>query len=581
MSGLTLNVPAKRHSAWVAETDPRYARAWFESLPLADVGEVARELYQTLYTINRQDLPPSQRLELMDLYEPPVATAVSGLQTHLAKPVYPLSARKHQLSEFVRQLETEMANGYKCCLQDMTARRLAWRPSPDGARIAHHALFHLSQLLLHSYRVYLPYPAGVWRDIHQLFSHAEGAGWLDREVDTAGAERTDRPPTLARRYRQTLLLAASQPYQLPQDECLLVNQMLDRWTDRATLLNDIPDGRAGLFLVDLDADSPPQTILRTRSAASGANRRALNTLELVRTLQGFVHRLGRGESVQSIGLGVDCLESTCHDMLQRLIRAWGVTARRQHTRLKRRGSVLLCVGIPAVHFFANGQRPFFAGDGEPETAPFPPFAGTDPDSRRTESNPEQGQRDGESVLFAGQDIVEFTNSTNSPQPASLPVSDMFRVDRLQIRDLSPQGLLLGRPKDAGAYVRVGDVLGIQRTDDQPGSWSAGVVRWLKSSATKMTEIGIELLGPQARPVGVRLESGGNGSASGHTPALILPAILPLHRPSTLLVSRGLFQPGATYELHEEGQAPRRVRALQLLERSGSFEQIVFADALPV
>jgi hypothetical protein len=157
---------------------------------------------------------------------------------------------------------------------------------------------------------------------------------------------------------------------------------------------------------------------------------------------------------------------------------------------------------------------------------------------------------------------------------------MFRVDRWQIRDLSPQGLLLGRPQDAGGYVRVGDVLGIQRTD-QPGSWSAGIVRWLKSSSTKMTEIGIELLGPQARPVGVRPESGGNGSALSYTPALILPAIAPLHRPSTLLVSRGLFQSGATYELREEGQPARRVRALQLLERSGSFEQIVFADVLPV
>jgi hypothetical protein len=69
--------------------------------------------------------------------------------------------------------------------------------------------------------------------------------------------------------------------------------------------------------------------------------------------------------------------------------------------------------------------------------------------------------------------------------------------------------------------------------------------------------------------------------SSHAPALILPAIAPLHRPATLLVSRGLFQSGATFELREEGQPARRVRALQLVERSGSFEQIVFADALPL
>lgn len=580
MTGLLLNVPAKRHSAWAAESDPRYARAWFESLPLADVGEVARELYQTLYTLNRQGLPASQRLELMDLYEAPVATAVAGLQGYLAKPAYPLSARKHQLAEFVRQLETEMANGYKCCLQDLLAQRFSFRSRPSGARVAHHALYHLTQLLLHSYRVYLPYPAGVWRELHRLFSYAEGAGWDDQAVDAPGGESTDRPHTIARRYRIALLLAASQPYQMPQDECLLVNRLLDQWADLAMLVSEMPDSRPGLFVLDLDADSPPQAAQRSSPSATGANRRALNTLELVRTFQGFVHRLGRGEQVQSIGLGVDCLEATCHDMLQRLIRAWGVTARRQHTRLKRRGSVLLCVGLPAVHFFVCGQRPFSAGDGEPEAAPVLPPVGLGQDSHTSGDETTQRWRDEGSVTPDEPATVEINDNVNSRQAARQPVPEMFRVDRWQIRDLSAQGLLLSRPRDAGTCVRVGDVLGIQRTD-QPGAWSAGVVRWLKSPSSNMTEIGIELLGPQARPVGVRLESGGNGSVSSHTPALILPAVAPLHRPATLLVSRGVFQQGATYELREEGQPVRRVRALQLVERSGSFEQIVFADAIPV
>jgi hypothetical protein len=576
MTGLTLTVPTKRHSAWVAETDPRYARAWFESLPLADVGEVARELYQTLYTLNRQELPAPQRLELMELYESPVATAISGLQNHLGVPAYPLSARKHQLAQFIRQLDAEMANGYKCCLQDLIARRFSWRSRPDGARVAHRALYHLSQLLFHSYRVYLPYPTGVWREIHQLFSYAESAGWHDQEVDAPGSEPADRPHTIARRYRQALMLAASQPYQLPQDECLLVNRLIDHWSGQAALSHETPDDRAGLFLIDPDVDSPPQPAARMTSAADGASRRVLNTLELVRTLQGFVHRLSRGESVQSIGLGVDCLDTTCHDMLQRLIRAWSVAARRQHSRLKRRGSVLLCVSLPAVHFFASGQRSFSTGDGDTESALVSPPTGL---GQKSESEMAQGKSEEESAPSGNPAAGASDENGDSRQLARAPVPETFRVDRWQIRDLSPQGLLLSRPRDAGTSVRVGDVLGVQRTD-QPGSWSAGVVRWLKSPSTKTTEIGVELLGPQARPVEVRLESGGHASVPGRASALILPAILPLHRPATLLVPRGLFQPGATYELREEGHPARRVRALQLVERSGSFEQVVFADASP-
>jgi hypothetical protein len=256
-----------------------------------------------------------------------------------------------------------------------------------------------------------------------------------------------------------------------------------------------------------------------------------------------------------------------------------MTARRQHSRLKRRGYVLLCVGLPAVHFFACGQRPFSAGEDRQEPTPAQLPTGLGQDRRQSAGETVQAGLEESSSMPSDPPAAKPDDKADSRQAARPPIPEMFRVDRWNIRDMSPQGFLLSRPRDAGTSVRVGDALGIQRTD-QPGSWSAGVVRWLKSSSGKKTEIGVEFLGPQARPVGVRLESGGNGAGSAHSPALLLPALLPLHRPASLLVMRGLFQPGATYDLREEGQTARRVRALQLIERSGSFELMVFADALP-
>jgi len=77
--GITLSMPAKRVSAWMAETDPKSARAWLASLPLADSAESAREIYQALYTLNRQELDATCRFELMELYCSPVASVTPRL----------------------------------------------------------------------------------------------------------------------------------------------------------------------------------------------------------------------------------------------------------------------------------------------------------------------------------------------------------------------------------------------------------------------------------------------------------------------------------------------------------------------
>ena len=67
MNHLALLIPEKEVSAWAAETNPKEARAWLESLPLADSGEAARDIYQALYTLNRLELTMQSRLELMEL----------------------------------------------------------------------------------------------------------------------------------------------------------------------------------------------------------------------------------------------------------------------------------------------------------------------------------------------------------------------------------------------------------------------------------------------------------------------------------------------------------------------------------
>jgi hypothetical protein len=564
---LSLGVPEKRVSAWVAETDPKYARAWLEALPFADSMAAAVELYQSLYTLNRLDLDAARRMELLALYEEPVASVATSLVAPLQQLSFPLGERRTQLSRLSRQLAWEMANGYKCALQDLSRARLVLGRKQQYPPLVHRAMHYLSWILLRCYQVYAPYPAKVWADLHELYRFSEEGGWQSAPIASA-VGYPGPTDSIAAIYRRVLLLFLARPYQLLQNECLLVQRLLTERAEGSRLGRELGAAETpGCFVVDLAADAPPR--LPRREDLPGADERGLRLLdasELVGELRGLVARLNKGASVSSLGLELDCLETACHDLFKRLVRAWGNTPRRRHSRLKRRGYVSVCAGVGALHFFASGQKPF-----QPPAAP--PAERTDqasPDrsSERSAHERVEGQQaPGETQAAADQTVAPASSKRDAANEVAPP---LYRVDRWQVNDVSPHGLLLRRLADSALHMRVGEVLGIQRID-QLGQWTVAVVRWLRNLDDQRLEMGVELLAPAAKPVAARTHAAG----AAYSPGLLLPAMEQARRPATLLLERGALQPQTDMEVAEEGGSARRARPLQLLERTGAFEQVVF------
>ena len=534
-----VSLPAKRASAWVAETDPKYARAWLESLPLTNCAESAREIYQSLYTLNRLELAGSQRRELMELYRAPVATVINGLQSHLAQATQPLSPKKRQLAEFIRQLQMEMAYGYKWCLRDLAAARLQWGKDEALVAVAERSLYYLRELLVRSYWVYLPHPPNVWRELHEIFRFIEARDLDTRAVEVRG-DTGVRPVTVRERYVQSLLLGASQPYQLPQNACQQLCLYIDTWGQRAQLSAATSiDNPVGHFLVDFNADAPPTPYPRGTVPADSDGLRMLSAIDLVRVTQGFIGRLKQGERTAALRLGFDCLEDNALELLQRLVWAWGLTPRRRYQRLRRNSYISVCVGVPALHFFANGQQPL----SEVPSA-----------------------SDGEVAYVALDD--------EPPSPTVVTTRAPFinyRLDRWQMRDANVQGMLLARYSDSTVTARVGDLLGLH----QPGMahWTVAVVRWLKSPEGQSLELGVEVLAPALTPVAVRAEA----ANASYMPALLLPATTTPRRPMSLLLPRGAFTARQRLRLAQAGRPERVIAPVQLLERSVAYDRIVFAD----
>lgn len=536
-------LPSWQTSAWVVDTEPSAAAAWLAALPLADSVQAAQQVYQALFTLNRMPLEADDRLVLMELYRKPVAAVAAGLQPHFARLSLPLKPRLKQLADFLCQLHMEMANGYKHVVKAGLSERKPWES--DAFLLAlERAIRYLGEVLLRSYQVYMPSPPGVWKEIHGFYRYAEHHGQAHRLLIIDGREEGT---TITRAYLQTLLLGLCGPYQLPQNECHQVNAFLARWAQKAEIVSAIQAvNPVGHFLIDFDADHPAAPFPRDVSLQPAPALRALNAIELARVAHDFSKRLQKGESPRVLGLGFECVGSACADSLKRMLRFWGMAGRRQFSRRHSLQPLSLCVGLNAVHFFCDGQRPFTP----------PRVLAAIPD--RAAEPP---------------DLFSLEAESHDERPVTAPLPELFRVDsRWQLRDESAGGLSLARSGKAGIPVRVGDIIGIQ--NPVLNQWRVGAVRWVKSADTQHVEMGVEMLAPQAWALAVRPAG---TDAVPYSQALRLPPIEALRQPATLLVARGTCQPGEDIEIADGESPPRRVRVLSVVERSSAFAQVVFAD----
>lgn len=538
-----LSLPAERVSAWVVETDPAETQAWLSTLPLTDSVQTAQQLYQALFTLNRMALDSDDRLLLMELYRKPVAAVSAGLQTHFARLALPLKPRLKQLADFLCQLHMEMAYGYKHVVRAGLSARKPYE-SEVFLFAMERAIRYLGEVLLRSYQIYTPAPVGVWKEIHSYYRYTE---LHNCATDLFAIEGVEEGATITGSYLQTLMLALCGPYQLPQNECLQVNAFLNRWAHKASIgpvkLSTDPVGH---FLIDFDSDHPAAPFPRDVPLHAAPNLRSLNAVELARVVHDFSKQLQKGVAPNTLGLGFECIGTSCSDTLKRMLRFWGLAGPRQFSRRRSQQPLALCVGLNAVHFFASGQQPFTLSQIHAGTID---NAASVPDRAELEAE----QREERSVIA--------------------PLPELFRIDsRWQVRDESAAGLSLTRSGDLGVPIRVGDLLGIQNSVLQ--QWRIGVVRWVKSADAQHVEMGVEMLAPRVIAVAVR-PAGVKDAA--FTQALLLPSIEVLHQPASLLLARGSSLPGEDLELVEGDQDARRVRILNTLERSAGFAQVVFAD----
>lgn len=559
MSEIKLKIPRKKTTAWVAETTPKATRAWLNSLPYSDNHRTTRELYRSLYTLNRLEIDLVKRADILELYRTPVNTVTASLQQTLGQQSLPLAENLRRMMEMMRELNREMSIGYKIVLLDQQG---SWKHrllNKSPALAVERSMRYLGELLVHCYHTYLPYPSQVWLELNELYRYSELTGVLDAPVKI-DLGRDVGETSIAERYKQICLLGACNPYQLPQGEARKIHTFLYRWANKTVLrrLDTMPT-TAACFQIDLLRDAPPTHYSAPIDPMFGGRARILDATALVTQIKSFVQRLEKGEPASLLDLGTECLDLACLELLRRMNRAWGTVASRHHSRSSGKGTLSVCVGLNAIHFFADGQRPFSPPMKTESTNTITPNPTADVEP-----------------LDIDVDAIDENEASAIPPPAVS--TEDYHVTHWEMIDQSASGLFLRSMVQPGVKVRIGEILGIQFDGKPGGEWWPATVRRLQGDTSGMIEIGIELLASQLEPVAVCAAEG----LAPYYAALVLPALETAEKksPRSLVVPRGIFRAQADLLLVTDADStPVRVRPLLLGEHSNSFEQLYFAAVM--
>ncbi len=547
-----------------AEVRPRRVEHWLASLPRASARDSAERLLQALFGQNRTSLDAENRLSIMELYREPVIAAVEALRQGFASASYPLSGRSLEDYSLSAKLLGEAANGYKIVANDISEKG---RTNKSDLVLALQRSTHfLGQVLVNSYQIYAACPTGIWKELHNVYLYAETHRLLNFPIAAPDSNSPDGLCTITDSYQQIGLVGACHPYGLLQDECLKLYKLFLHWQSSAQISADIvkkdPTGR---FVISVNSDSPPIPLIKTQHLEAAEHLRLLNALDVLREVHSVLRNLKRDLALGTLSsyMVKTGINANDVDLLRRAGRLLtGVKTKRRSLRIEKDEQISVCCGVSSIHYFMNGEKRLAAvgevrenSGGEQSDVAEPPTHG-----------------DIERYIDLGEPNLDSTPQEaegNSSEPTSWRTYAVNQIHTCLTKNQSASGMCLHVTRPSSLQIRVGDVLAAQEPIAK--KWRVGIVRWLRCVDEGSMDVGVEMLGPEARAVSIKRES-----SAANFEGLLLPGNRALKSPTSLILARGVHQPGEKLSVIDVDGVARAVTPMRLMERTDSFAQLLLA-----
>lgn len=503
------------HRALDIRTDS--AEEWVAALPLANLGETCRLIFDSLTQMNGTDASATQRFKSLEPLRAPVHYLRDALRRRYTGVAFPLPEKTHRIAQLLREIQLEIAEGYQRAATQILAQNGLRQDLNILITALHRALYYHGQALLTSYELYEDVAGQRWQEIYTLYLEAERKA-LHLGVVKDAFKQGDSQTSVSGMFKQILLLALAYPHRLTQHEMGTVYTLLAKWAAQCQLYSVTDFNKPpGVFVVDLSSDTPP-TYLIYNSTQAHASTRLLDTTALSHSLRGFLAQANQDASLAS-PRSTALEESTLtREQLKRLLLSWAYPSKRGFSRSAQTTTLAITFGLSASH-----------------AAVLP---------RQTNN------------------VHPLHGALNSPRITC------------QIINESASGTCLRWEAGDTARARVGELITVYRGESSGETVGIAVIRWLKCHDGGSVDFGVQLLVPSATPVTVRLSDAGEADRD-YLKALLLPALPPGEICETLLTPAFLYRPGDIVSVHTE-QGENRYRLVRAVEATQAYVRFQFA-----
>ncbi|MDV3502961.1 GTPase [Marinobacter sp. M-5] len=565
MEGMTLKpdlrVPdQKTASLSFCETSPKAFRDWINQLPMANIGESSRQLYHAIIELNHLFVPAQQRLQFLELIRPKIHFVCAELSRHYLGMAVALPEKHKKIANLSQALQLHCASGYKLCVLEFLDNGGLDKNRKGVATSVHRAISELAATIVRAHQLYCPSPSHSWLECHRLFRFAHRNKLATVTVDDATLVHR-RSSTVEDSYKRILLLGCARANQLRQNELLQTYELFETWTEHTQCGPDLDDS---LFAVNMERDAPPvyRSLLEQKP---GADTFGFDTRKLSRMLAEGLHA---GTDAKSAATALQLPPRASETLLTHLCQALGILAKRNFNRISSQGTLELCVGLTAAHYFIAGKKHFSEfvsghdNGGNRESNLFMRSSHADDAWAGAHDAAPADDR-----MHASDAPINFRGSHGQvPQTGSDKAAP--RSHRALLVNTSPGGYCVAWESNVPSSLQTGEILGVREQSTHP--WSVAVVRWIRQVRSQGTQIGIELLAPSASPCGVRLIQK-IGNSSEFLRGLLLPEISVANQAATLITPRLPFQSGSRISLLHDGREDNG-QLLQKLSATGSVSQ---------
>ena len=497
-----LSSPAAKKTDAALLTSVSQAKNWVQDLPLTNMGEVTRVLYQSLVALNQHPLPPAVRIEITEVLLPYVNIALENLDRHFSTRSFPLPERSQKVFDLKQALQLELSGSYQLAALDMLTRG---GDSKKRLTVAiGRAIRYMGRTLINSYGVYVKCKPNIWHDVHHLYLLACENKIEDKTIPKSADGKSEQL-TIESYYKLFNLVALGVPNSLRQGEIDRLEKFFASVVNSVSILDDVDNIPADYAHIALLNSDEPAALMPASEVLNSPTSRIFDISKIEDILRDFINMTANS----SFGLHED-QPMLNRGLANRLLTRLTSSSSRKNKRFERDE-------VAGVVMRLNDVYSVVAASG------------------MTEESAEE-KTSAEDDLY---EKLSYGEGASSPWvdidiETSMDDSDV-EIQPWYIDNSSTKGYGFRQKIIEPSSARVGEVLALRDPADQSDNWQIAVIRWMDFYRDKGLCFGAELLSPLA--VSISITAIINREAPQRLPinGLLLPKIEAVRETPSLLL----------------------------------------------